>query len=379
LTGLTVAYVLNDFSLAGAEQGLVTLLRHGLFAGADIHIVGLFRGSGALLRELQRSSLTVQAHTLLPAERFSVRATFTALAVLRRKLTDLAPEIVVASLPQANILTRAALMFDRRPVLCAFEHNTRLARWFYYPLLIALSPRVDVILSDSKSSLRAMRRSVYLPGRYAHLELPLFVAGERGGLRPRRSSSLTLFSVSRLVRQKRVDLVLRALARLAPTLPPFEYTVFGDGPCRPELEQLANELGLADKVRFRGFVGDWQEEAASFDVFVHASEHEGLSLVTLEAMELGVAVLVSAVGGIREYAKHLENAYLMRDLTSDGIADGLSALLLSIELRETLGQKAGRTASTFYSHTRAQQRIRRLHRIVCECAHTTRSRPRRWW
>ena len=58
-------------------------------------------------------------------------------------------------------------------------------------------------------------------------------------------------TVAHLVERKRHDVVLRALALLDPAKRP-EYLVIGDGPCRPGLERLAGELGVADRVRFLG-------------------------------------------------------------------------------------------------------------------------------
>jgi len=59
--------------------------------------------------------------------------------------------------------------------------------------------------------------------------------------------------LGRLIPEKRVDLLLRALALLLPAYPKLRCTLVGDGPMRPELERLAARLGLGPAVTFAGF------------------------------------------------------------------------------------------------------------------------------
>jgi len=74
--------------------------------------------------------------------------------------------------------------------------------------------------------------------------------------RPRQlaaAESLQLLSVGRLVEKKGVRFALEALARAKPELPGgFSYHVVGDGPLRPELEALAQRLGISEHVSFHG-------------------------------------------------------------------------------------------------------------------------------
>jgi phosphatidyl-myo-inositol dimannoside synthase len=123
--------------------------------------------------------------------------------------------------------------------------------------------------------------------------------------RPKR-----LLTVCRLSEpRKNVDVVLRALAELAADHA-FEYTVIGDGHRRPELEALAASLGLADRVRFRGRVGDAQllQAYAEADLFVLTASvlpgsHEGFGIVYLEAAASGLPSLAARQAGAAEAVK----------------------------------------------------------------------------
>jgi glycosyltransferase involved in cell wall biosynthesis len=76
--------------------------------------------------------------------------------------------------------------------------------------------------------------------------------------------------------------------------------VFGDGPCRKDLLQQANVLGLGDQVRFRGFRADVRDFLGRYRVYVHASYSESLPLAIIEAMAAGLPIVAADIGGISE-------------------------------------------------------------------------------
>jgi glycosyltransferase involved in cell wall biosynthesis len=119
------------------------------------------------------------------------------------------------------------------------------------------------------------------------------------------ADALRIGYVGRLVPEKGVDLLLRAVARLEAR---WTLTVVGDGPARPGLERLAAELGLGpDRLRFEGARphGAVAELWAGLDVLVLPSRttprwKEQLGHVLLEAMAHGVAVVGASSGAIPE-------------------------------------------------------------------------------
>ena len=81
---------------------------------------------------------------------------------------------------------------------------------------------------------------------------------------------------------------LRAAARLVQTLPQVEFVLVGDGPLRPGLEQMCEQLGLGDRTRFLGERHDIPAVLASLDISVLTSRSESLSNVILESMAAGL-------------------------------------------------------------------------------------------
>jgi glycosyltransferase involved in cell wall biosynthesis len=109
-----------------------------------------------------------------------------------------------------------------------------------------------------------------------------------------RGAGPPLIYTGRLLEHKRLDLLLRALPRLAAGRPGPLLTVFGEGPDRPRLERLAGELGVAGRVLFRGHVEASEEvwrELGGARIAVQPSAREGFGLFPLEAMAAGLPVV----------------------------------------------------------------------------------------
>jgi len=106
-------------------------------------------------------------------------------------------------------------------------------------------------------------------------------------------------TVGRLTQQKRIHLVLEALARLHAAGRTLALTVVGDGPERANLERRARELGLASHTRFVGAVPPDRipEAVGDADVFALPAVGEGLGLAAAEALLLGVPVVAATDGG----------------------------------------------------------------------------------
>lgn len=133
--------------------------------------------------------------------------------------------------------------------------------------------------------------------------VPLDDAGCR---RVRRSLDLgggvVVLVAGRLVRSKRVDLVLEAVAATHDV----QLLVVGHGELQDELERRAEGLDLGSRVRFAGFVDDDVLPAlfASADLVASASEYEGFGLTLVEAMACGLPVVATAVGGVTDVVEH---------------------------------------------------------------------------
>ncbi len=104
--------------------------------------------------------------------------------------------------------------------------------------------------------------------------------------------------VGRLTRIKGLDVVLEALGGLKNL--EWEFDIIGDGYQREELEALSELLGLSDRVHFHGFRDDPHEWMAESDLLIFPSLDEGMGLVLMQAVQVGVPVLASDIEPVRE-------------------------------------------------------------------------------
>src|SRR5204863_2782372 len=133
-----------------------------------------------------------------------------------------------------------------------------------------------------------------------------------------------LLAVSRLIRQKGLDVAVRAL----PLLPQDTVlVVLGEGPERDALERLADELGVSERVFLLGRVPDvaaWLRRAA---LLVHPVRWEGFGLAVLEAMVAGVPVVASRVSSLPELVADGETGVLVEPDDPAALAAGIERVL----------------------------------------------------
>ena len=108
-------------------------------------------------------------------------------------------------------------------------------------------------------------------------------------------------TVSRLVPQKNIALLLRAFGELnSHSSQTFELSVAGVGPLLEELRTLALQLEIGDLVSWHGQRKDLTQFYRSLDLFVLPSNYEGFGLVLLEAMSNGIPVVARNISAISE-------------------------------------------------------------------------------
>jgi glycosyltransferase involved in cell wall biosynthesis len=150
--------------------------------------------------------------------------------------------------------------------------------------------------------------------------------------------------VGRLVERKGVAQAIEAIAKLGPTGPRLE--IVGEGPERPALAQLADRLGVGDRVVFRGRVPapELQASYARAAVCVLPSvqdtrgDTEGLGVVLLEAMNHGTPVVASRIGGIPDIVEDGVSGLLVPPADADALAAAIRRVLSDPALARRLGE-----------------------------------------
>lgn len=116
--------------------------------------------------------------------------------------------------------------------------------------------------------------------------------------------------VGRLVTVKNVPLIFKALAKLGQAKN-YKLIIVGDGPEKEKLVNLANNLGLKDKVEFFGWVDNLASFYKSADCLVLASDSEGWPLVVVEARAVNLPIIMTNVGSAGELVKNNINGLVV--------------------------------------------------------------------
>jgi glycosyltransferase involved in cell wall biosynthesis len=158
----------------------------------------------------------------------------------------------------------------------------------------------------------------------------------------------TLISSARLLPHKAQAFLLEAFAVLVRERPNVQLIVAGDGPEREKLTALTEMRGISSKVRFLGHVEDISCHLVNSDIFVHASEVEGMSNAVLEAMTLGLPSVVVDAPGVTECHLDGETGFVV-ERSPRTMATRLAALIDDADLRLKMGSRARMRVQEQYS------------------------------
>lgn len=128
--------------------------------------------------------------------------------------------------------------------------------------------------------------------------------------------------VGRISKEKNIPNLLRSLASAEGD---WKLSVLGDGETE-EMQSLAEELGISDRVRFCGWMENPWESLKNAYALVMPSLHEGFSLTVIEALACGMPVLCTPVGGAREIIEEGKNGYLFGGETGISLTERLNRL-----------------------------------------------------
>ena len=158
---------------------------------------------------------------------------------------------------------------------------------------------------------------------------------------PTLEGPLRLLFVGRLVYQKGLDVLFRALTALK-SRTDWTLTIAGEGPLKDELALAAHKLGIADRVVFRGWLERDHLPAvyAQADVFVLPSRDEGMSNAMLEAMAAGLPVIGSKVAGLDEVVIDGKTGLLIPPEDAAALAEAIRILIEDRDHTFALGQAA---------------------------------------
>jgi glycosyltransferase involved in cell wall biosynthesis len=367
--------------IGGAEQQAMLLARGLRRRGWRVSVVALSGAGGAAATELAEAGiafLSLGMRKGLADPRGWVR--------FHRWLRRKQPDVVHAHLPHATWLARWSRLAAHVPLVVDTLHSSftgKLGRRMGYAFSQWLPDHVTAVSHATAASHAAAgmvnpsHMSVlgngidvdrWQPDEWARLE-----AREELGI----GNDFLWLAVGRLEAVKDYPTLLHALARAPKTA---RLLVLGAGPLEAELNNMAAELDLGQRVRFAGFypnVARWMQAA---DGFVLSSRYEGLPMVLLEAGACGLPAVATDVPGTREVIVDGETGWLAPQGNPERLAAAMSRLMqIPISERRAIGARARQHVVEHFSLEAVLDRWERLYADLLERKNANRWSGRAEW
>jgi glycosyltransferase involved in cell wall biosynthesis len=211
--------------------------------------------------------------------------------------------------------------------------------------------RASAVLCNSKDTLI---RCSSLTGAAARMCV-VHLGAEAPRLLPPRRKQPAIATLGHVVARKRHVDVLHALTVLTARIPELRWVVIGDGPERAGLERLASQLGVADRIEWRGQLPPAHalEELARCHVMALPSLDEAFGVAYVEALACGLpAIACRGEGGPEEIATFGEGLLLVTPRDPDALADCIGELLTDEARLNQLSDAARKTAADEFSWER---------------------------
>lgn len=356
---MKILHIIDSGGLYGAEVMLLNLVVEQLRQGMEPVIASIGNpccGEKPLEAEARRRGMQVETFRMRPG--LNIAGAFKILRFARREGVD----ILHSHGYKGNILFG---MIPKRlrviPVIATLHGWTCTGgcdRMRLYEWLDRISLRfIDAVVVVNS----AMREKVRLKGLHVvdngipldGGDIPCRPEDEKCQVDPEIaefcSDGFTIGAIGRLSPEKGYDSLLEAVKEVAETNPEIRLVILGEGAERGVLEEQIKRLGLEQRVLMPGYVADARRNMSLFNVFVLSSLTEGLPIVILEAMQAGVPIVATRVGGVPDVLSGGAAGILVSSGDIRALADAIRKVLRDDDFCAWMVKKAYSIVQERYS------------------------------
>jgi glycosyltransferase involved in cell wall biosynthesis len=332
---MRIAHVCDSMEMGGAEKVTAMLCRLQQEQGHSCSVECLY-AVGVLGEQLRASGITVNVHG--PGGFLGLTAS------LYREFRRCTPDIVHLHNPTAAIVGALPARLSGVKSVIATRHGLVRKGTVRREVKFSLASRLcDWVVGVSEETSNSLRHApLAAQDRIVTVFNGTTAIGPDATPLPKQGP--TLLHVGRLHPAKDQATLLRAFALAQRKVPDLKLWIVGDGVLRGALEILAGELRLGDSVVFFGEQHDVAPFFLTADLFVMSSVTEGLPIVLLEAMSVGLPSIVTHVGGMAEIAR-MGAAVAVPPSDEAALADAIGRNIADQDCRRSIGS----SAATIYS------------------------------
>ncbi|HBY01493.1 MAG TPA: hypothetical protein DEG92_02950 [Rikenellaceae bacterium] len=341
-------YIIDDQFIGGAQIHLFNLVR-GLkgIEYADIEVISL-SGEGEIQDRIRGMGVPVRNFSMKSSRDPIFYIDFIKLVffLLKKK-----PDIVHTYLDTANVFGVIAAKYAGVRTIITSRRDLGVFRSRRMEKLIGLlSNKVHKVVCVCEAAARESIRREGLQGRNVQViqngnEIERFQNRQK-----QKTDNLIFWNVAVANRkEKGHDDLIRAFRIVADKIPNAILRLVGDGPLLPGLKDLANNLGIADRVEFVGCSNDIPSMLKDTSIFVLPSHSEGISNALLQAMAMGIPAVATNVGGNPDVVVHGVTGMRVEARDPESMAQSLIKMAGDRVRLEQMGYDAARRVTELFN------------------------------
>lgn len=332
---IKVLFIVPNLSGGGAERVAVTLLRHLDRSRIDPILLAV-ELKGPYVQDLPANLAVIN---------LQMKRVRHAWFNMIREINRTNPDVIFSTMDYMNFAVLAAKgLYRNKPKLIIREANTprsalsalpTMKQRLFTKLYQLLYPKADLIITQSVGMKDDLKN--FLPAlsdeQVTQIYNPLDIRAVN-----RQATMLScigrfpggkqIVAAGRLTYQKGFELLLQAFHQVLNHRPDVHLTILGEGPLRKELEELAESLGIKERVTFAGFQANPYQFMIQADLFVLSSRWEGFPNIVLEALACGCPVVATdCPSGPREILQDNRYGYLVESENAQALAEGICRVL----------------------------------------------------
>lgn len=346
---MIIIHVITAFGIGGAEKLLLNTANRQA-ENNEVHIIylkNIDELSPLLKKEIRVKHIPLSLFTIIE---------------LRKYFKEVSANIIHTHLSHADILGITASLGLKAKVFCTMHNiyfkKNKIDIFLFSVYSILFKLKKTHVIAISKPVENHVIHTLKQPKSRSFLLYNAIPSNEEKLEKPQNRTIQLLF-VGRLVKQKSVDTLLRAIAILKNEN--FNLTIVGNGNLRVSLETLSKELKVENKVDFVGQQKNINPYFQNADIFVLPSIWEGFGIVILEAFRSKVTVIASNIEGPAELIQHSKNGLLFNVNDHEDLAEKLYSLIKNKSLLTRLGSEGFKTFTKKYHINNYVEKLQKLY------------------
>src|SRR3989344_4583149 len=326
-----VLYIITKATHGGAQKYVFDLATN--VPEDRFEAIVAYGSEGKLSEDLSRAGIRIRRLLSLGRD-IAVVSDIRSFFEIWKCIREIRPDIIHLNSSKAAALGALAARIAGVPKVIftvhgwPFKENRNVfARSAIYAISWFTALMSSAIIVVSKSDESIGKRMPGVGGKIHHIqlgvELPSFLSrDEAADTLAIKTTDTRIVTIAELTPNKGVRFALETIKKLEERGILASYVVIGDGESRAELEHTAKILGIAERVRFVGFLPEAARYLKAFDLFLLPSIKEGAPYVLIEAGGAGLPIVMTTAANV-EIAKHLPSVRAVSPGDSDALADAI--------------------------------------------------------